>query len=98
MRYLLILVVATVLQAKHIVLIAGDQEYRSEEALPQLARILSTRHGFKCTVLYCINPKDGTIDPDQPNIPGLEALDTADLMVVFMRWLDLPDEQLKHIV
>jgi type 1 glutamine amidotransferase len=98
MRYVLILALAATLQAKHIVLIAGDQEYRSEEALPQLARILSTRHGFKCTVLYCINPKDGTIDPDQPNIPGLEALDTADLMIVFMRWLDLPDEQLKHIV
>jgi type 1 glutamine amidotransferase len=98
MRYLLILALAATLQAKHIVLIAGDQEYRSEEALPQLARILSTRHGFQCTVLYCINPKDGTIDPDQPNIPGLEALDTADLMIIFMRWLDLPDEQLKHIV
>ena len=98
MRYLLILALAATLQAKHIVLIAGDQEYRSEEALPQLARILSTRHGFKCTVLYCINPKDGTIDPDIPNIPGLEALSSADLMIVFMRWLDLPDEQLKHIV
>jgi Uncharacterized protein conserved in bacteria len=80
------------------VLIAGDQEYRSEEALPQLARILATRHGFQCTVLYCIDPKDGTINPNIPNIPGLEALDTADLMIVFMRWLDLPDEQLKHIV
>jgi type 1 glutamine amidotransferase len=104
MRYVLILALALTLhaagpgQGKHIVLIAGDQEYRSEEALPQLAKILTTRHGFKCTVLYCINPKDGTIDPDQPNIPGLEALDTADLMIVFMRWLDLPDEQLKHIV
>ncbi len=98
MRYVLILALAAILQAKHIVLIAGDQEYRSEEALPQLARILSTRHGFKCTVLYCINPKDGTIDPDQPNIPGLEALDNADLMIIFMRWLDLPDDQLKHIV
>src|SRR5258708_33788962 len=98
MRALVMLVGATVLQAKHIVLIAGDQEYRSEEALPQLARILSTRHGFQCTVLYCINPKDGTIDPNQPNIPGLEALDTADLMIIFMRWLDRPDRQCKHAV
>jgi len=95
---LLILALAACAEGKHIVLIAGDQEYRSEEALPQLARILTTRHGFKCTVLYCINPKDGTIDPDIPNIPGLEALASADLMIVFMRWLDLPDEQLKHIV
>jgi type 1 glutamine amidotransferase len=84
---------------KHIVLVSGDEEYRSEEALPQLARILATRHGFKCTVLFSIDPKDGTINPDrQDNIPGLEALDTADLVVIFTRFRDLPDEQMKHIV
>jgi nucleoside-diphosphate-sugar epimerase len=61
-----------------IVLVSGDDEYRSEEGLPQLARILSTRHGFRCTVLYAIDPQDGTIKPDlHTNIPGLEALDTA---------------------
>src|SRR5436309_8720143 len=85
-------------QGKHIVLIAGDQEYRSEEALPQLARILATRHGFKCTVLFAIDPKDGTINPDVPNIPGLEALAKADLAVLFLRWLDLPDDQMKPLV
>jgi hypothetical protein len=37
---------------KQIVLIAGDQEYRSEESIPALARILATHHGFKCTVLF----------------------------------------------
>ena len=58
MRYVLILALALTLhaagpgQGKHVVLIAGDQEYRSEEALPQLASILSTRHGFQCAVLY----------------------------------------------
>jgi len=61
-------------KGKHIVLIAGDQEYRSEEALPQLARILATRHGFKCTVLFCIDRKTARIDLDKPNIPGLEVL------------------------
>jgi hypothetical protein len=35
---------------KRIVLISGDEEYRSEESLPQLAKILSQRHGFECTV------------------------------------------------
>jgi type 1 glutamine amidotransferase len=85
-------------KGKHVVLIAADQEYRSEEALPQLARILATRHGFKCTVLFAIDPKDGTIDPTAPNIPGLEALAKADLAVLFLRWVDLPDEQMKHLV
>jgi hypothetical protein len=84
---------------KHIVLVSGDEEYRSEEALPQLARILSERHGFRCTVLFAIDPADGTIRPDRAdNIPGLEALDSADLMVLLLRFRDLPDSQMKHIV
>src|SRR5438094_2650531 len=82
----------------HIVLVSGDEEYRSEEALPQLAKILAKRHGFKCTVLFAIDPKDGTINPNVSNIPGLEALKTADLMVIFLRFRDLPDDQMKHIV
>lgn len=86
-------------QGKHIVLISGDDEYRSEEALPQLAKILSTHHGFNCTVLFAIDPQDGTIKPDhQDNIPGLEALKTADLAIFFLRFRNLPDEQMKLIV
>ena len=86
-------------KGKHIVLVSGDEEYRSEEALPQLAKILAKHHGFKCTVLFAIDPKDGTINPnDDDNIPGLEALKTADLMIIFTRFRDLPDDQMKHIV
>jgi type 1 glutamine amidotransferase len=86
-------------KGKHIVLVSGDEEYRSEETLPQLAKILAKHHGFKCTVLFAIDPKDGTINPNQTNnIPGLEALKTADLLVIFTRFRDLPDEQMKHIV
>ncbi len=59
-------------KGKHIVLVSGDEEYRSEEALPQLGKILAKRHGFKCTVLFAIDPKDGTINPNvNNNIPGL---------------------------
>jgi type 1 glutamine amidotransferase len=85
-------------KGKHIVLISGDQEYRSEETLPQLAKILAKHHGFKCTVLFTIDPATGTIDPHKNNIPGLEALRTADLLIIFTRFLDLPDEQMKHII
>ncbi|MFN7998836.1 MAG: ThuA domain-containing protein [Bryobacteraceae bacterium] len=85
--------------AKKIVLVSGDDEYRSEEGLPQLAKILSARHGFQCTVLYSIDPRGGTIKPDlHNNIPGLEALDGADLLVLLTRFRDLPDDQMKHIV
>lgn len=83
---------------KHIVLVSGDEEYRSEEALPQLGKILAVRHGFTCTVLFAINPETGEIDPNnQKNIPGLENLADADLMIIATRFRDLPDEQMKHI-
>ena len=84
-------------QGKQIVLISGDEEYRSEEALPQLAKILAQRHGFTCKVLFAIGD-DGTITPTRTdNIPGLEALRTADLMVIATRFRDLPDAQMKEI-
>ncbi|MEM6843455.1 MAG: ThuA domain-containing protein [Bacteroidota bacterium] len=86
-------------QGKHIVLVSGDEEYRSEEALPMLAKILAYRHGFKCTVLFAINPETGKIDPDyQKNIPGLETLKDADLMVLFTRFRELPRDQMEHIL
>src|SRR4030095_267022 len=84
-------------KGKHIVLVSGDEEYRSEEALPHLGKTRAQRHGFKCTVLFAIDPQDGTINPNVSNIPGLEALDSADLMVIFTRFRDLPDDQMKHI-
>jgi type 1 glutamine amidotransferase len=85
-------------QGKHVVLVSGDEEYRSEEALPQLGKILAVHHGFKCTVLFAID-QDGTINPDRSdNIPGLEALKTADLMILSLRFRNLPDDQMQHIV
>ena len=83
-------------KGKHVVLVAGDDEYRSEETLPQLGKILAKRHGFKCTVLFPIDPADGTINAKASNIPGLENLQTADLMIVFLRFRNLPDEQMKY--
>lgn len=86
-------------KGRHIVLIAGDQEYRSEEVIPALARILAERHGFDCTVLFSVNRHTGEIDPSTTdNIPGLEALRRADLMVLFLRWLELPDQQMREII
>ena len=84
-------------QGKHVVLIAGDDEYRSEELIPQFAQILAVHHGFKCTVLFAVNAETGEIDPSASNIPGLEALQSADLMVIFTRFRELPDDQMKYI-
>ena len=85
-------------KGKNIVLISGDDEYRSEEALPMLAQILAKKHGFNCTVLFPIDPASGVIDPNNhSNIPGLEKLATADLMIIFTRFRELPDDQMAHI-
>jgi len=86
-------------KGKHIVFVTGDEEYRSEDSMPMLAKILAVHHGFKCTVLFAINKETGEIDPQTiDNIPGLEALKTADLMVLFLRFRELPDEQMKYII
>ena len=83
-------------KGKHIVLIAGDDEYRSEEALPMLGKILAVRHGFKCTVLFPIN-EDGIIQPNyQESIPGMDVLESADLVILGLRFRNLPEDQMEH--
>ena len=86
-------------KGKHVVFVSGDEEYRSEEALPALAKIMAVHHGFKCTVLFAIDPETGVIDPiNLANIPGLHFLEDADMMVIATRFRELPDEQMKYIV
>lgn len=98
-------------KGRHIVLIAAEQEYRSEQSMPMLAKILSAHHGFDCTVLFGVNEK-GEVDPTMPvypekgkeaefkshHIPGLEHLASADLVLFFTRLLTLPKPELEHIV
>jgi len=81
---------------KHVVLIAGDHEYRTEETLPALARILAKHYGFKCTVLFTTDPSTGFITPGSSHISGMEALKTADLMVVGLRFQDFKQQQMQH--
>ena len=83
-------------KGKHIVLLSGDEEYRSEEGLPMLAKILSQRHGFKCTVLFSLNDK-GEIDPtNQKSLSHPQALDSADAIIMLLRFRTWPDEVYKH--
>jgi hypothetical protein len=80
--------------AQHVVFVTGDNEYRSEISMPMIADILAKHHGMKTTVLYSEN-ENGERDRDGNFIPGLEALETADAAVFFMRYRALPDDQLK---
>jgi hypothetical protein len=96
-------------KGKHIVLIAAEQEYRSEQSMPMLAKILSKHHGFDCTVLFGVN-ENGDVDPTMPvypekgqelrphHVPGLEHLASADLVIFFTRLLTLPMAEREHIV
>ena len=84
-------------KGKKVVLISGDDEYRSEESLPMMGKILSEQHGFDCVVLFAINPETQTVDPNyQSNIPGLHHLDDADAMIMCTRFRSLPDWQMAH--
>ncbi|HOY60012.1 MAG TPA: hypothetical protein PK640_17985 [Verrucomicrobiota bacterium] len=83
---------------KHIVLLAGDEEYRSEESMPMFGKLLSQRHGFRCTVLFSQDAA-GVINPhNQTNVPGLHLLADADLAVNAFRFRELPDADMKHII
>jgi len=83
-------------KGKHLVFLSGDEEYRGEEGLPMMAKILSQRHGFKCTVLFSLNDK-GEIDPNnQKSLSNPKALDSADAIVMLLRFRTWPDEIYKH--
>jgi len=85
-------------KGKRIVFIAGDEEYRSEEGMPMLARLMNS-HGFECIVLFSQDEETGEVDPETlDHIPGLHLLDDADAMVLFLRFRELPDEDMAHIV
>lgn len=84
-------------KGKHIVFLASDHEYKSEEVCPALARILAKNFGFKCTVLFGLNAK-GEIQNGSSNIPGMEALETADLLFMGLRFQDWNDEQMGHFL
>ncbi len=84
-------------KGKHIVLMSGDDEYRSEEVMPMLAKILSEKYGFTCTVLFAIEPSSGNIIPSyQNNIPGMEKLKSADLLIMLIRFRELEDDQMAY--
>lgn len=83
---------------KHVVFVTGDEEYRSEESMPMLADLVVREMNAKVTVCYALDSA-GYIAPNRADhIAGLEALEEADLMVIFTRFRALPKEELRHIL
>ena len=78
----------SVKSVKKVVLIAGDQEYRAEQTLEQLNRILNTHHKkyIKSELLYTRSDKNKYYNPYINNIPNLKTIKNADLVVIFCRF------------
>ena len=77
-------------KGKTIVLVSGDEEYRTEESMPMLAKILSQKHGFHCKVLFAWDATGKYVDPNnQAGVRGWHHLKSADLK-------DLAKTQCRH--
>jgi hypothetical protein len=83
-------------KGKHILFIASDHEYRGEETCPAIARILAKRYGFKCTVLFG-QTEDGLIKQGSSRIPGIEAIDDADMLFLFLRFVAPEDAWMEKL-
>lgn len=77
-------------KGKHILFVASDHEYRGEETSPAIARIMAKRYGFKCTVLFG-QTEDGVIKQGSSRIPGIEAIEDADMLFLFLRFVHPED-------
>ena len=79
----------------HAVFVVGTTHYSPQNSMPPFAKELE-RWGFRTTVIL---PKG---DPEQNKngvgLPGLEALKDADVAILFMRFLSLPDDQFKQLM
>ncbi len=84
-------------KGKHIVFIASDHEYHSEETCPAMARILAKRFGFECTVLFG-QEENGVIKKGSNYIPGMEVLKDADMLFLFLRFLDWDKTQMEPFI
>ncbi|MGJ8723630.1 MAG: PVC-type heme-binding CxxCH protein [Roseibacillus sp.] len=79
-------------KGKKIVLLSGDEEYRSEETNPMLGKILSQRFGYDCTVLFSMSEDGKYIDSNnQKSMVGIEELKDADLIIIGTRYRQLDD-------
>lgn len=75
-----------------VVFVTGDHEYSGELTLPLIAAELERHYGIQTKVLKSTPDYNGETD-----IPGLESLRDADLAVFFLRWRQLPQNQLDYI-
>jgi type 1 glutamine amidotransferase len=72
-----------------VVMLSASGEYDSDASTAAFKAYLESKYDVKCTIL--LGKEKGT------GVEGLEALDAADLMLVFTRRVTLPDDQLARV-
>jgi len=72
-----------------ICLVSGSAEYKSDESLAAFQQFLETHYRAVCTRAFGKDKGD--------DLPGIEALDSTDVMVLFTRRLTLPPQQMAHV-
>ncbi len=81
-----------------IVFLTGDEEYRSEESMPMLARILRRDFDFDVSVGFSVD-EHGFVDPHAAeSLTGTDELADADLMVLFLRFRRPDDATFQHVL
>ncbi len=69
-------------------LLSGSFEYESDKTLADFQQELETRYPVEARLLKA---------PNEKQLPGLEALDDADLMVLYTRRITLPEADLERV-
>jgi type 1 glutamine amidotransferase len=85
---------ASAAEKPHLVFVVGTHHYSPHVSMPVLAEEME-RFGFETTVI--VPPGDPEQNKNEVGVPGLEALEQADVAVFFVRFLTLNDEQFGHI-
>jgi type 1 glutamine amidotransferase len=78
----------------HLVFVVGTHHYSPQISMPVLAKEME-RFGFKTTVI--LPPGDPEGNKNGVGLPGLAALEQADVAIFFLRFLTLNDEQFGYI-
>ena len=77
----------------HVVVVVGTHHYSAHLTMPPFSKELE-RLGFKTTLVM------GDGDPEKKTknvLPGIEALADADVLVIYARFLNLPENEWKHV-
>lgn len=72
-----------------VLMLSASNEYHSDESLAEFKRHLEAKHGALCTLVTGVEKGD--------SLPGIEAIDGTQVLVVFTRRVSLAGEALERV-